>query len=297
METRPFGKTGMQVSVLGFGGSEIGYGSATQSEIDQILNEALDAGVNVIDTAECYVDSEEKIGRAVSHRRDEFFLFSKTGHSSGISEADWDPGMMAKQIDRSLQRLKTDRLDLIQLHSCPLELLQQGDVIEVLECAREAGKVRFIGSSGDNEAALYAVECGRFDALQTSCNIADQECIDLFLPLAQAKEMGVIAKRPIANAAWIKKQNSSEYGHEYRLRLEKLRYPFLTGSTEGSIGKALNFSLAQPGVCTAIVGTERPGRVTSNLKSMRENPISAPEIDAIRRRWMEVRERDWVGRG
>jgi len=287
----------MEVGVLGFGTSEIGYGSASQVEIDQILNEALDSGLNVIDTAECYVDSEEKIGKAVSHRRDEFFLFSKTGHSSGFSEPDWDIGMMELQIDRSLKRLKTDYLDLIQLHSCPLELLKQGDVIEVLERARDSGKVRFIGSSGDNEAALFAVECGRFDALQTSCNIADQESIDLFLPMVKEKGMGVIVKRPIANAAWIKKQSPGEYGHEYRLRLEKLAYPFLNESNEVAIGKALNFALAQPGTCTAIVGTERPGRYQANLRSMKENPISAEEVEAIRQRWMAVREDDWVGRG
>lgn len=287
----------MNVGVLGLGGSEIGYGSATQAEIERILNEALDAGLNVIDTAECYIDSEEKLGRAIAHRRDEYFLFSKTGHASGFEQPDWDPDMMALQIDRSLKRLQTDRLDLIQLHSCPLELLKRGEVIEVLERAREAGKVRFIGSSGDNEAALYAVECGRFDALQTSCNIADQESIDLFLPLARTKGMGVIAKRPIANAAWIKKQTPNQYGHEYRLRLEKLAYPFLLESHEVSIGKALNFTLAQPGISTAIVGTERPGRYGSNLASMRANPISSSELQAIRDRWNEVREEDWVGRG
>lgn len=297
MEKRSFGQTGMQVGVLGFGGSEIGWGGAPQADVDQLLNEALDLGLNVIDTAECYVDSEEKIGKAVSHRRSEFFLFTKTGHSSGFEEPDWDPTMLMKQIDRSLQRLQTDRVDLLQLHSCSLDLLRQGDVIEVLETAKAAGKTRFIGYSGDNEAARFAVECGRFDALQCTCNIADQECIDLFLPLAQAKGMGVIAKRPIANAAWIRNLPEGTYGHEFLLRLKKLQYPLLSEPAEVALGKALNFTLAQPGISTAIVGTKQPGRFAANLKSMGKNPISPEEIEEIRRRWMEIREGDWVGRG
>ena len=142
---RVFGKTGMVVSVLGFGGAEIGFGKTNQSEVDRILNSALDSGCNVIDTAECYVDSEEKIGKAVGLRRKEYFLFTKCGHSTGFEEPDWDPAMLSKQIDRSLSRLRTEYVDLIQLHSCTLETLQSGGVIEVLQRAKEAGKAKFIG--------------------------------------------------------------------------------------------------------------------------------------------------------
>ncbi len=287
----------MEVGVLGFGSSEIGYGAATPAEIDSILNEALDQGLNVIDTAECYVDAEEKIGRAVGHRRDDYFLFSKTGHSSGFPGPDWDPAMMAAQIDRSLTRLKTDRLELIQLHSPSLELLQEGSAIEVLQRAREAGKVRFIGCSADNEAAVYAVECGAFDALQTSVNLADQEAIETSLPLAVEKGIGVIAKRPIANAAWIKKQGPEHYGHEYWLRLQALRYPLQDQPNAEAIGTALAFTLAQPGVSVAIVGTERPGRFLENLRALESSRSGPSDFEAIRARWKAVRKDDWIGQG
>lgn len=296
MERRRFGRTELEVGVLGFGGSEIGYGSATQDEIDRILNEAIDLGLNVIDTAECYKDSEEKVARAVGHRRDEYFLFTKTGHSSGFEEPDWDPAMMAKQIDRSLQRLKTDRVDLVQLHSPPLELLKRGEIIEVLQRAKEQGKTRFIGVSSDNEAAAYAIETGAFDTFQTSCNIADQESIDLTLPLAKKRDLGVIAKRPIANAAWIKRQSPDQYGHSYWLRLQELRYPFLN-DPEKALGIALRFTLAQPGVATAIVGTEKPGRFAENLRLLEQTPQNDEAIAAIRARWHEAKRDDWVGQG
>ena len=291
MEHRPLGRTGLSVSVLGFGGAEIGFLGAPQADVDALLNAALDAGLNVIDTAECYADSEEKIGRAVASRRDSFHLFTKCGHSSGFPEADWDPAMLAKTIDRSLARLQTDHVELVQLHSCSEDALRQGDVIDVLLRAKEAGKTRFIGYSGDRNDAVYAIESGAFDTLQTSVNIADQQAIDLTLPKAAAAGMGVIAKRPIANAAWFAEPAEGAYSRPYWERLQQLAYPFLG---EG-IGLPLAFTLAQVGVSTAIVGTTKPGRWSDNARLLTETTLT-PEIHAaIRARWAEVAAPDWVG--
>src|SRR6266498_4356456 len=125
---------------------------------ERLLNTALDDGLNVIDTAECYGLSEEFIGRTVSHRRHEYYLFTKCGHAAGLEFPDWHPRLLEKSIERSLRRLRTDYLDLIQLHSCSQDVLRRGDVISVLQHARQAGKVRYLGYSGDNQNALSALQ-------------------------------------------------------------------------------------------------------------------------------------------
>src|SRR5262249_22985819 len=134
----------------GFGGAEIGFEGASPETVTKLLNGALDAGLNVIDTAECYVNSEELIGQAVSGRRKDFYLFTKCGHPEGPSKEDWRPESILKSIERSLKRLRTDRLDLIQLHSCSEAELHKGNAIAALEDARRRGYVRYIGYSGDS---------------------------------------------------------------------------------------------------------------------------------------------------
>ncbi len=295
IERRILGRTGMEVSVLGFGGSETGYGGHAASTVGAILNSALDDGLNLIDTAACYGDGEDQIGRAVGHRRRDFFLMTKCGHAAGLAGDDWDPGMMAKSIDRSLRRLKTDHVDVMQLHSCSEQVLRDGRVVEVLLRARDAGKTRFVGYSGDGRDALYAVESGVFDTLQISVSIADQEAIDLVLSRARERNIGVIAKRPIANAVWIDRNAAADwYSRPYWERLQKLNYPFLRGDSS-SVATALRFTLSTAGVHTAIVGTSKPGRWQQNADFAGRGSLPASEYEAIRARWRAVARADWVG--
>ena len=297
MEKRQLGKTDMKVSVLGFGGAEIGFEGANEETVERLLKSALDAGLNVIDTAECYEGSEELIGKAVGGRRADYYLFTKCGHPRGVATEDWSPASLLESIERSLHRLGTDRLDLIQLHGCSEAVLRKGDAIAALQTAREKGYARFIGYSGDSVAAKYAMECGAFDTLQTSINIADQEAIDLTLPLAREKQMGVIAKRPIANAAW--KENHKpidSYHHGYWDRLNKLHYEFIRHlPLEESIAHALRFTLSVPGVHTAIVGTTKPERWLENAKLIEAGLLSEAEYASIRERWEEIAPATWIG--
>ncbi len=297
MEHRILGKTGLSVSVLGFGGAEIGFEDASTDTVERLLGAALDAGLNVIDTAECYNTSEELIGRAVSGRRSHYHLFSKCGHASGFDLPDWNPEMLMQSIERSLQRLQTGHLDVLQLHSCDEETLRRGDVIEVVQRARDEGKTRFIGFSGDGAAARYAVECGVFDTLQLSLSVLDQEAIDALLPAAAAREMGVIAKRPIGNAAW---QHATlpdnSYHQDYWKRAQDLKFDFLQGDAPNGIATALRWTLGAPGVHTAIVGTTKPDRWQENADLLKNGALPQPEWDAIRARWTEVAAPDWTAR-
>jgi aryl-alcohol dehydrogenase-like predicted oxidoreductase len=296
MERRRLGRTDIVASVLGFGGSEIGYERASVRTVEHLLGGALDAGLNVVDTAECYEDSEELIGKAIGARRREVHLFTKCGHPGGWSRANWRPKSLLTSIERSCQRLRTDYLDLIQLHSCSLAELRKGDVIAALEQARERGWARYIGYSGDGEAARYAVECGRFDTLQTSVSVADQQVIDLTLPLARARNVGVIAKRPLANVAWRYARKPSEpYYQTYWSRLRRLDYAFLRDAPDTAVATALRFTLGVPGVHTAIVGTRQPERWQQNAALLAAGALPPKELEQIRSRWREVADRTWEG--
>ncbi|MGH7326620.1 MAG: aldo/keto reductase [Candidatus Rokuibacteriota bacterium] len=296
MERRRLGKTDMEVSILGFGGSEIGSQGASDRTVARLLGSALDAGLNVIDTAECYEDSEALIGQAIASRRHEFYLFTKCGHGRAWGPGDWRPRSLLASISRSLHRLGTDYVDLIQLHTCSLADLKQGDAILALEQARERGWARYIGYSGDGTSARYALECGRFDTLQTSVSIADQEGIDLLLPLARRGEIGLIAKRPLANVAWQYRRKPGEpYYRVYWSRLRALDYPFLRGEADTAVATALRFTLSVPGVHTAIVGTTRPERWQHNAALLRAGVLPPEEFERIRARWREVADASWVG--
>jgi aryl-alcohol dehydrogenase-like predicted oxidoreductase len=137
----------------------------------------------------------------------------------------------------------------------------------------------------------------RSNTLQTSIHIADQEAIDLTLPIARQKQIGVIAKRPIANAAWKTGHRPRDsYHHEYWERLRRLNYAFLRNRpVEESISIALRFTLSVPGVHTAIVGTTKLERWQQNAKMLEVGPLSDTEFDVIRHRWEEYAPRTWVG--
>ncbi|WP_211750308.1 aldo/keto reductase [Paenibacillus sp. Marseille-Q4541] len=296
MEQRSYGNTGMKVSVLGFGGAEIGK-DTSKEEVDRLLGSAIEAGLNVIDTAECYGDSEERIGQVLQHRRDNVYLFTKCGHASGLPYPDWDPVLLKESIDRSLKRLNSDYVDMIHLHSCSEEALREGSVIEVLIRAKEAGKTRFIGYSGDTTDALYAIQTGVFDSLETSVNIADQEAIDLTIPEARKRGMGVTAKRPIANVAWTYDTlQEADYPFAYWNRLRELRYEFLDEDKRLAVSKALQFTLSVPGVDTAIVGTKKPDRWQENAQLLNDNMFTEADYEAIRNRWKEIASADWTGK-
>lgn len=296
METRKFGKTDMEFSVLGFGGAEIGWSNQEESTVDDLLNSALDAGLNVIDTAAAYKTSEELIGAAVGKRRKEFYLLTKCGALDAFTREDWSKKGILETIEQSLRNLKTDYLDIAQLHSCGSEILRRGEAIEGLQRAQEKGYTRYIGYSGDNEDAKTAIEMNVFDALQTSVSIADQSPIEGNIPLAVEKGLGIIAKRPIANAVWRHDSTPPDgYHHEYWERIQKLKFDFLDKSLEEATATALRFTMTIPGIDTMIVGTTRPARWHENARYVSEGNLSDEEYEAIRERWHEVADKSWVG--
>ena len=296
MQTVPFGKTGFEVSRLGAGLSEIRELDAEAAS--KVINAALDSGVNLLDTSACYGTSEELVGKAVSQRRDDYFLATKAGHATDhTSGSEWTGRLVVSSIDASLRLLQTDHLDLVQLHSCGINVLERGDVIEALLAAQRAGKTRFIGYSGDNEAACWAVDSGHFDTLQTSFNLVEQEARTSGL-LAAARDagMGVIAKRPIANAVWGVARREGRagdvtgYGAEYFKRaLEMTEKGPINGEPDDPITMSLGFTFAHPEISTAIVGTANPAHMSSNIELVKSGAnIPAGVVEELHRRFDDL---------
>lgn len=297
MEVRQLGRTELRVSRLGAGLAEIGFG-LTLADVDvagEILNAALDAGINFLDTAACYGVSEELIGRTVAHRRDEYVLATKCGHVAGDYQGEpWTAETVTHSIERSLRRLRTDYLDLVQLHSCGVDVLERGEVITALQDAQKAGKTRYIGYSGDNEAAAWAVESGLFQTLQTSFNLVDQRARTLLFPRAREQGMGIIVKRPLANAVWRATRSPSAYADEYFRRAQILAQDGpLPNEPEDPILLALGFTLAHPEVDTAIVGTRNPAHMRANIRLVEEAlPIDPATVEELHRRFQRYGQ-DW----
>jgi aryl-alcohol dehydrogenase-like predicted oxidoreductase len=290
MEMRELGRTGLKVSRLGVGLAEMGHLSLAEAETaGRLLHAALDGGINFLDTAACYGNSEELIGKTLAERRDEYVLATKAGHVTGGYQGQaWTAETIRDSIGRSLARLKTDCVDLVQLHSCDVAILERGEVIQALLDAKQAGKTRFIGYSGDGEAARWAIESGHFDTLQISFNLLDQEPRRELLPMAQERGMGVIVKRPIANAVW--GANAGSGRQTYRERAGQMAdMGPIPGAPENSIALALGFTLAHDEVDTAIVGTRNPEHMKSNL-ALVENTLPLPDqvVEELHRRFDQV---------
>ena len=304
MNRRIFGQTGLHVSPLGFGAAPAAF---LKSDIDStvtLLNQLLDNGVNLIDTAAVYPGSEAFIGDHFSARRDEYVLVSKCGHTKveGVSAPNWSRALVSAAVDRALRLLKTDHLDVMLLHSCDLETLRKGDALLELIEAKQAGKIRHVGYSGDNEAAEYACSLPDIEVVETSVNYVDQANIDRVLPIAHANRVGIIAKRPVANAAWKGAAGRAgiyvNYTREYVRRHDEMKivadeFGF---SDDQWPELALRFTLSFPDVSTAIVGTTNPANAKVNLDALGRGPLPDEVVERIRHRFRVTDgSANWIG--
>ena len=303
MPKRRFGKTGLQVTSLGLGAAPAAYLKTDPDRAVRVFFALLDAGANVIDTAASYPGSEAFIGQHIGRRRGEFVLISKCPGQDSRAGGRWSAQTITESIDRSLRDLRTDLIDVMLLHSCDLATLQHGEAVGALDSARAAGKIRFAGYSGDNEAAAYAASLPQLYVIETSISIADQWNIDIVLPPARKADFGVIAKRPIANAAWRQPDQQPGfyrgYAQIYHDRLNAMR---LDPRALGSRGEpdwpeiALRFTLSQEGVHTAIVGTTNPDNAAANVQYAQAGPLPRQTIEQIRQAFVAADPSgQWLG--
>jgi aryl-alcohol dehydrogenase-like predicted oxidoreductase len=249
--------------------------------------------VNLIDTARGYGLSEERIGRHLAHRRPEFVLSTKVGYGiPGVP--DWTHACILAGVDAALARMRCERLDIVHLHSCPLAVLEQGEVITALEACARAGKVGVVAYSGENAELEFALRSGRFGAVQTSISVCDQANLSARLPALRALGMGVIAKRPLAGAVWLRTKRPDDFAEgQYWDRWQAMG---LTGLDEGLSRSevALRFSAHCPGVSSSIVGTRQSVHFKQALAWVAKGPLHPELVDRIRSAF-QGHERDWAG--
>ena len=185
--TRPLGRTGVVVTALGYGAMELRGGprgpEIEDDEAGRLLNALLDGGVNLIDTSIDYGRSEELIGRYLADRRDEFFLASKCGCMLELPPDalppfphDFSAANVRAGVEQSLRRLRTDRLDLLQVHMSPSgEEMEAGGTIEAMVALRDEGKVRFLGMSGTLPNLPEHIAMGVFDVFQIPYSAVQRE--------------------------------------------------------------------------------------------------------------------------
>lgn len=295
---RPFGRTGLEVPVLGFGAGSIGGAELSEGEAERLLKTVVDEGLTLVDTAPSYGLSEERIGRHLASRRAEIVLSTKVGYGvHGVPDWTWEA--VARGVDGALGRLRTDVLDVVHLHSCSRELLERGEVVDALEAAVAAGKVRVAAYSGENEALELAVAGGRFGAVQTSVNPFDQNGLDGLLPRAREAGLGVLAKRPLGNAAWRwdsepEAPDVAEYHRRFRRLME---IGGLEPEGPGGIPwpeAALRFAAHAPGVDAVLVGSTDPAHLRANRTAVEKGPLP-PEVEQrLRQAWRATAE-GWAG--
>ncbi|MFK7776608.1 MAG: aldo/keto reductase [Gimesia sp.] len=211
MQYRPLGNTGFSLSALGFGAFKIGRNQQTKysqpydlpddATTERLLNSILDLGINHIDTAPAYGISEERIGQFLAHRRNEYLLSTKIGETfeNGQSTYDFSRVSLQASIERSLQRLKTDVLDVVLIHSNndEAEILKHSDTIEVLQSAKQAGKIRWIGLSGKTlEGATSSLDWA--DILMIEYHLEDRSH-ETLIQQAEQQGLGVIVKKGLAS--------------------------------------------------------------------------------------------------
>lgn len=294
---RSFGSTGLAVSPVAFGSAPVGLLATEREAAGRLLDRLLDEGLNVIDTAAAYLGAEELIGATVGHRRAEYVLVTKCGAQSGPKG--WvqatNKAEITAHIDRSLKLLKTEMIDVLLVHSLPLDVMKQGWPLEALDDAKKAGKIRFGGYSGDNEAAAWAVQQPGVAVLQTSVNIVDQANIDSVLPIAAKRGVAVLVKRSIANACWRPPAEHydryADYVAPYRQRLAAmgLAPDWKSWGAAGWAELALRFTLSFPQVHSAIVGGTSLERMLENLRNAGKGPLPKTTVDLIRSAFAKAR--------
>jgi len=298
MQTRRLGRTGADVTILGYGAMELRgqpHGPATGDDhAGRLLNEVLDSGVNLIDTSIDYGRSEELIGRYLSHRRGEYFLASKCGCLLGPPPPDarppfphdWSAANVRAGIEQSLRRLDTDHLDLVQVHMSPSRAQMESEqTIETLLDMRDEGKTRFVGMSGILPNLPDHIAMGVFDVFQIPYSAMEREH-EAAIATASKAGAGIVIRGGAAKGAPSEgKQRGLQWERWQRAKLDDL----LGDMT--AMEFILRFTFTNPDLDTTIVGTANPAHLHDNVAILQKGPLPAELYTEAKRRLAEAGSR------
>ncbi len=298
---RTLGRTGADVTILGYGAMEL-RGQPRGPRIDdddagRLLNAVLDGGINLIDTSPDYGRSEELIGRYAGHRRDEFFLASKCGCLLELpTDApppyphDYSPANVRADVEQSLRRLRTDRLDLVQVHMSPsVADLADNRTVETLGELRDEGKVRFIGMSGILPNLPGHIAMDVFDVFQIPYSAVQREHEDL-ITAAVNTGAGTLIRGGAARGAAADDKNWSTGPIGLAVREGQRRWQvsgvedLLADSGMPRMEFVLRFTLSHPGLSSTIVGTANPDHLSGNIAVAERGPLPDDLYEEARKR-------------
>ena len=273
------GRTGLEVTRLGYGAGHRKPMNDEQRET--ILNAVLDAGINFIDTADDYGNSEELIGRYISNRRSEYFIATKCGASRRGHR--WTRDNVLRNLEESLRRLKTDYIDVMQLHGATVEDCEKGGMVEALQHMREQGKVRWIGHSTNLPDLPTFMEWDVFDVFQLPYSALDRDHEEWLTRCARAGA-GVIIR---GGAALGEPGHGKGSAHEWR-NFQEAGLDELRQEDESRTGFVVRFTLTHPHTDTNIVGTTNPVHLQENVRALQRGPLPWETYEEAKRLLAEV---------
>ncbi len=269
LETAVLGRTGLKVTRLGYGAAH--RRALTDDQIGQILNAVLDAGITFIDTANDYGNSEEMIGRYVRHRRDEFVLATKCGCTPGDHWGHiWTRQNLFRGLHESLERMRVDSVDIMQLHNPSVEECETGELVPALEDMRQQGKVRWIGVSATLPHLPTFLEWDVFDVFQIPYSGLEREHETWITKVAE-QDAGTIVRGGVAlGEPQVGTGSTAQWQRFEQAKLDELR-----DTGESRTAFLLRLTLAHPHLHSTIVGTTNPDHLQENVAAATRGPLPA----------------------
>jgi len=314
MRYRPLGRTGFNVSEISFGAWAIGGGWGEVSDADSLaaLHRSIDLGANFIDTADVYGDgrSERLIARLKSERRETIYIATKAGRRLSPHSADgYNLANLTAFVERSLKNLNTDTIDLLQLHCPPNAVYYRPEVFGALDTLVQSGKLRFYGVSVEKiEEGLKAIDFPNVQSVQIIFNIFRQRPTELFFPECIKRNVGILARVPLASGLLTGKlSRTTQYAKDDHRGFNRLGEAFDMGETFSGLGGgleaafaaveelkplasagatlaqfALRWVLMHPAVTCAIPGAKTPEQAEGNAAAADLLGLSESQMAAVR---------------